>query len=330
MGKAHGRGQLHGLFDILRAVLPADGGEHPGLQRLGIYADPVRTVIQQHLQLLPVDGVRPSRLDAVFHAVGQVEIPVHRRQQRIHLTGGQGGGRAAAHVERLDPQARLLHHAACGLHLRRQRRQIRLHQLEGLFHRRRYEAAIGAAGGAEGDADVQRDVLGAQVAPGLQARLGALQRQTPPRRGDAVRIPQHPVRLGGGHAVLQHGPHQLGRTDARQRAPAGRHAGDVPGRPEKGQLQRTLTQAFPFVCVGNACGPNAGLAPRRFAAIGQCRDPGGIYIALMQCDLRVAVPVLALIYRALLREKGQQALLDGVAVLVTAQVQLHCAVPCRI
>ena len=44
----------------------------------------------------------------------------------------------------------------------------------------------------------------------------------------------------------------------------------------------------------------------------------------------VAVPVLALIYRALLREKGQQALLDGVAVLVTAQVQLHCAVPCRI
>ena len=101
----------------------------------------------------------PSRLDAVFHAVGQVEIPVHRRQQRVHLTGGQGGERAAAHVERLDPQARLLHHAARGLHLRRQRLQIRLHQLKGLFHRRGHEAAIGAAGWGRRGCRYTGDVL---------------------------------------------------------------------------------------------------------------------------------------------------------------------------
>ena len=43
----------------------ADGGEDVILQRLRINADAVYAVIQQHLQLLPVDGVRPPGLDAI-------------------------------------------------------------------------------------------------------------------------------------------------------------------------------------------------------------------------------------------------------------------------
>ena len=329
MGEAHGGGQRHGLFDVLRAVLPSDGREHLRLQRLGIHADAVGSVIQQYLQLLPVNGVRAAGLDAVFHAVRQVEAAVQVGQQRIHLPGGQGGGRAAAHVEGLDAQPRLLHHPSGGGDLLRQRRQIRLHQGEGLLHRRGYEAAIGAAGGAEGDAHVEGYLLRAQVALGAQPGLGALQRQSAAGGRHAVGVPQDAVGLTGGHALLQHAPHQLGRADAGQRAPAGRHAGDIPGGAEEGQLQGALTQAFPLVLVGNACDAHAGFAPRRLAAVCQLRDADSVGLALAERHLRVAVALFALVHRALLREKGQQALLDSVAVVVTAKGQPHRAVPCR-
>lgn len=110
MGKAHGRGQGHGVLNVPGGVAAADGPEHFILQGLGIDADAVGPVVQQHLELFPGDGVGPSGLDAVFRAAGQVEAAVQVGQQPVHLPGGQGGGGAAAHIEGLDAQARLPDH----------------------------------------------------------------------------------------------------------------------------------------------------------------------------------------------------------------------------
>lgn len=58
-GKPMPGGQCHGLLHVTGRMAAADGGEDVILQRLRINADAVYAMIQQHLQLLPVDGVRP-------------------------------------------------------------------------------------------------------------------------------------------------------------------------------------------------------------------------------------------------------------------------------
>ena len=233
MGKAHGRGQGHGVLNVPGGVAAADGLEHGVLQGLGVDADAVGPVVQQHLELVPGDGVGPSGLDAVFHAAGQVKTAVQVGQQPVHLLGRQGGGGAAAHIEGLDAQARLPDHLRGVGDLPAQHIQIRLHQPQGFFHRLGHEAAIGAAGGAEGNADVQGDVLRAQVRLGPQARLGRFHRQTAAGRGDVVGVPQNAAGLGRGLALLQQTGRQLAGADARQRPPAGGDAGDLPCRLEK-------------------------------------------------------------------------------------------------
>ena len=253
-------------------------------------------------------------------------------QQVIHLLCRQSGGRAAAHVEGLDGQPRLRHHAGGVGDLLLQRRQIRLHQAEGLLHRRGHEAAIGAAGGAERDAHIEGYLVGTQTALGGQARLRRLDGQTAALRRDEVGVPQDAVCLPLRLAPLQHGAGQLARPDAGKRAPAGGDAGDVTRRLEERQLQGALTQTLPLVLVGGVRKNGAGDAPRRFAVIVKGGDAGGVALPLRQGDKR-AVVVLRRdgpIDRALLGEERQQALLNGVAVVVTAEFQLHRAAPCRI
>ena len=60
-------------------------------------------------------------------------------------------------------------------------------------------------------------------------------------------------------------------------------------------------------------------------------DAGGIALALRQGDVSaVVLPRLRrLVDGALLGEEGQQALLNGIAVVMAAEDQLHRADPCR-
>ena len=301
------------------------------LHGLGVDADAVRAVVQQDLQLLPCDGVGAARLDAVLRAVGEVKAAVQMGQQVIHLPGRQGGGRAAAHIEGLDAQARLRHHAGSVGDLLFQRCQIGLHQAEGLLHRCGHEAAVGAAGGAERDAHVQGDLIGAQVAFGLQAGPGRLDGQAAALRRDEVGVTQDAVRFALRFALLQHSAGQLARADAGEGAPAGGNAGDVTRRLEERQLQGALTQTLPLVLIGGARKSSAGDAPRRFAVIVKGGDAGGIAAALRQGDEgAVVLPGSGgLVDGALLRKESQQALLNGVAIVVATELQLHCFAPCR-
>ena len=331
MGEPHGGSKRHGRLDVRRRVLAADGPQHLILHGLGVDADAVRAVVQQDLQLLPCDGVGAARLDAVLRAVGEVKAAVQMGQQVIHLPGRQGGGRAAAHIEGLDAQARLRHHAGSVGDLLFQRCQIGLHQAEGLLHRCGHEAAVGAAGGAERDAHVQGDLIGAQVAFGLQAGPGRLDGQAAALRRDEVGVTQDAVRFALRFSLLQHSAGQLARADAGEGAPAGGNAGDVTRRLEERQLQGALTQTLPLVLVRGIRKNSAGDAPRRFSMIMNAGDAGGIALALRQGDVSaVVLPRLrCLVDGALLGEEGQQALLNGIAVVMAAEDQLHRADPCR-
>ena len=233
MGKAHTGGQCHGLLHVTGRMAAADGGEDVILQRLRINADAVYAVIQQHLQLLPLDGVRPSGLDAVFHAARQIEAAIQVGQQPVHLIGRERGGSTAPHVERLDVQPRFLHHSGGVGDLPVQHLQIRLHQSQRPLHGLGYKAAIGAAGGAEGDANIQGDILRLQLRLGSAGGLRRLDAQAAALRRDEVGVPQDPVHLPFRHALLQHPGGQLAGADARQRPPAGGDAGDLPCRLEE-------------------------------------------------------------------------------------------------
>ena len=331
MGEAHGGGQRHGRLDVRRRVPAADGPQHRVLHGLGVDADAVGTVIQQHLQLLPGDGVGAACLDAVLRAARQIKALVQMGQQVIHLLRRQSGGRTAAHIEGLDAQTRLRHHAGGVGDLLLQRRQIRLHQAEGLLHRGGDKAAVGAAGGAERDAHIERYLVGQQRTLGRQSRTGRLNGQTAALRRDEVGVAQDAICLTLRSALLQHGTGQLAGADAGERPPAGGDAGDVPRRLEERQLQGALTQTLPLVLIGGVRKSSAGDAPRRFAVIVKGGDAGGIAAALRQGhEGAVILPGSGgLVDGALLRKEGQQALLNGVAIVVATELQLHCFAPCR-
>ena len=159
MGEPGGIHQLHGLADVVSAVPPSDGGQDPVVHRLGVDADPVHAVFPKDRQLLRRDGVGPPCLHGQLHSISQVKSLPQPAQQPVHLLRRQGGGGAAAHVEGPDLQSQVLDHGGGAVRLRQQGLQIGLHQMEGFFHAVADEAAIGAPGGAEGDAHVQGDLI---------------------------------------------------------------------------------------------------------------------------------------------------------------------------
>ena len=286
-------------------------------------------MIQQHLQLFAGDGIGPAGLDAVFRAAAQVKLFVQMGQQTVHLLRRKGGGRTAAHVKGFDAQSGLSHHLRRRRNLLTQRVQIRLHQAKGLFHRCRYKAAVGAARGAEGDADVEGDIVGLQLRLGGQSGLCRFDGQTAAGRRHEIGVPENPVHSTRGLALLQKARGQLAGANPRQCTPGGRHAGDCPGRLEKAQLHGLLAQPFFFICVNGIVNYFAGNAPGGLAPIGDFGGGGGVDGALGQVYPR-AVVVLAVIDGTLVGEKRQQTLLHGVAVIMTAENQLHKDIPCFI
>ena len=331
MGEAHGGGQLHGGQNIRRRVPPPDGLQYPVIQRLGVDADAVRPVVQQHLQLLPLDGVGTARLDAVLHHAAEIETAVEMGQQVIHLRRRQGGGGAAAHIEGFDAQPRVLYHLRRQRDLPLQRLQIRLHQLEGPLHRLRDEAAIGAAGGAEGDADVQGDVVGRQPLLGGDAGLGRLDAHSAAGRRHLIGVRQLTVRLAGRHAAAQQPGRQLGGPHAGETAPGGNAAQDLHRGLEKAHFQRPLTQSLLLIGGQRRVDAHAGKTAALPSLIADAGGRGGVCGPLRKLDPGAAVlRRVRVVDGPLVGEKRQQVLLDGVAVVVTGEDQLHSSIPCFI
>ena len=146
---------FHRAANIVRRVAAADGRKHVILHRLGVDGNARGVVRAQHAQLFFVDRVGAARLDRQLGETRKVKILLKLCEKAIHLIGRQRGRRAAAHVEGLDVQPHLAHELPRGGDLVKERFEVGLDEREGLFHALGDEAAIGAARGAEGNADVE-------------------------------------------------------------------------------------------------------------------------------------------------------------------------------
>ena len=147
-------GQFHGLLDLDGGMGPAHGAKDVVLHGLGIDGDAADAVSPQYPQLVCRDGVRPARLHGELPALFHGQTTLHRRQHPVQLRGSQGGGGAAPHVGGGDVQSVLPQQPPGQLDLPAQSVHIGLHQSQGPLHIGGDEGAVGAPGGAEGNADV--------------------------------------------------------------------------------------------------------------------------------------------------------------------------------
>ena len=307
---------------------PPDGGKDPVIHGLRVDADPVYPVFPENRQLLRCDGVRPAGLHGALHGAGKVEPFIQPAQQPVHLLRRQGSGGAAAHIEGTDTQTQLLHHGRRAVRLRQQGLQVGLHQMKGFFHAVADKAAIGAPGRTEGDAHIQGYLVFLQLPLGLQASLGAGEAQLPAGFGNKVGVPQDGVRLGLALPLLQQSRRQLGGADAGEGAPGGGNAGKRPGRLKKAELYGPLLQTLLRIFIRRRRNVRLCRTPGGLSAHGQLRD-GGCSPAIHRQLHPGRIGVLPLIDGPLLREESQQALLHGIAVVVSLKKQLHRPVACR-
>ena len=149
-------------------MLSADGFQDGIGHGLRVNADAVNAVPPQDQELFPRDGVGAPGLHGPLPESGEIRFPLQMQKQLIQLPGGERRGGAAAHVDRHHPQSGVSHLFRHGGKLQPQRRQkgrnLRGAASRGLAD----EAAVGAAGGAEGDADIKAHVLRVQGGVCLQ------------------------------------------------------------------------------------------------------------------------------------------------------------------
>ena len=138
------------------------------------------------------------------------------------MAGGEGGGGAAADIQGGDAPARRGQKAAGGGDLLDKSLQIRLHQAGKPLDRLAHKGAVGAAGGAEGDAHIQREVSGLCPLQGVQGGKGAVDAQPAPLRREEICAFQHGVAGQDAAAGKEVAGGQLGGPDAGQSPPGGR------------------------------------------------------------------------------------------------------------
>ena len=237
---------LHGTADVVRRMAAADGRKHVILHRLGIDGNARGVVRAQHAQLLFIDRVGAACLDRQFGEICKVEVLLELCEQTVHLAGRQRGRRAAAHVEGLDVQPHLAHELPRGGDLVKERLEVRLHEREGLFHALRHKAAIRAARGAEGDADVKRNVVRFQLRRRADAGVRRLDGEAGAGGLHAVKLLKLPLGLRLS-ALADERERDLCRAHARETAPCGGDAEKVLRRAEKADADGVAALAFLFI-----------------------------------------------------------------------------------
>ena len=213
---------------IRRRVPAADAHERVVAEGLRVDTDARDAVVAQQIQLLFGEHVGAARLDGVFDARGKGRGRVEHAAQ---LCGFEHERRAAADVDAVQ----FAEQPAAGGDLPFQRVQIGVDVLARLADVGRDERAIFAFGRAERDADIKiGGALFARVDPLLRAQNVRDQRDV--RGGNAAFFKQRPkVPARGGLRVRQ-----LGRADARQRAPGHGAARLL----TEGPIQRDLGKAL--------------------------------------------------------------------------------------
>ena len=149
--KARLAGEMVGRDRLLRGVCAADAPERFVVERLRVDGDARRARAQKHFQHGAVDGVRPAGLHGLLHRAG--EGLARGENDLLQSLAGDGGGRAAAHVEGAGAQTLLRHDLRAEGDLAFQGLHIGVHQMP-VADFARGKGAVGAASFAEGNADV--------------------------------------------------------------------------------------------------------------------------------------------------------------------------------
>ena len=286
------------------------------LQGLRVDGDAAHAVPFQHLQLLPVDGVRPAGLHSILSTALQRQDLPAPGEQPVQLAGGQGGGRTAPHIEGAKPPARPLQDPAQGADLLQKGVQIGLQKLQRPAHIGGHKGAVGAPCGAEGDAHIERDLILLQGALGVQAGLGAVHRQLGPLRGDiAVPLQAGPGLFRGGSGGHLPGG-QLHRAHAGEHPPGRRLAGGLTGGQEEAPADGPAAQALPLKFIPRQGGvqPVGG----RHSPPGQLHLHGAAVRLLLKGDLGPGVVLRAdwLIDGPLTGEQVQHPLFHNISLVV--------------
>ena len=304
-----------GLHHIGGGMGTAAGGENRIHHGLGIDAHAVHAAPGDDIQLFLVQGVGPSALHGELNAAGKVEGLPDAREKLLHLRRGQGGGRTASDIDGTHGLAGTCHQLGGVAQLLVQGFQVRLHQVGIFADGLADEGAVGAAGGAEGDAHIEGNVPGFQLRRRCHGRSGAVQAELCPAGGDEIGLFHFLNGFFVAHARHQAPGGQLGGPDTGQRAPGG----DLFQEGQRGLkialLQDPAAQGdrfLPFLhgdlsAVGYAAQTDGGAGGQPAPLPHQ---PGNGTIALKGFGHR---------FHGLQREQGELQLLHRVAFLVADQ-----------
>ena len=224
----------------------------------------------------------------------------------------------------MDVPSQLPEHPSPRPDLLRQGGEIGLDEVEGLLHAGADERAVGAAGRAEGDAEIEVHIPLRQAFLLLEPCGGGLRSKPGPPGRDEVALLQEALGLGRALALPQALRRQLAGPDPGEAPPGGRHAGEGAVGLEKAPPQTAAALALPLILRAGEGGfrrfPDDPPVPAQTglgeAAVGLRTEahlrPAGV---LLRIDFPIGGPLLG--------KETQQPLLDDIPAVVAGKPELH-------
>ena len=307
-------GVAEGPHRSFSRVAAADDPQHLIVHGLGVDAHAVTAQGADGLQLGQAQGVRAAALYRIFYQACQVKIPCNFGHQPFHLFLGQGGGGAAADVEGSDPFAAVMQELSHMDDLLLQGVQKTGQEAAEFFNARADKAAIGAAGGAEGDADIEGNVIFFQQTGGLDRGAGGLDAQPPPFGQHMILLLEQALCAFLRAAGEQMARGQLGGPHAGQASP-GRRLAQLHGRRVIGILQQSAA-------AGHVTGQLRFHAPRGISGLSVEGDlcPGSHPVLAHRQGRHGTVTGKRPVHRlhGLIGKQGKLELLHGIALGMSA------------
>ena len=316
---------VEGLDGLPGRMAAADGREDLVGHGLGVDGDARGAAGFDHAQLFLVQRVGAAALDREFQTAGKIEARVDGLQQLRHLRARERRRRAAADVERADVETGIPQQLTGMRDLAQQRVQIRRQKLPEALDGLAHERAVRAARRAERDPDIYRKIVRVKQLRGLDGMPRGVDAELCPRRRDKIGLAQQALGVFFAAAAGKAAGRKLRRPHAGERAPRGRGVQHLHGREIVAALQDAPCRAHVGILQPHAVGGEAG--PAAIGDLGGRREE--LFAAREGRDGPVAGERLRAEFARLLREQLQLQLLDGVALGVVFQIQLHPAKPPR-
>ena len=282
----------------------------------------------QHTQLIGADGIGTACLDSVFTHSAEVKFILEHCTQPVELLCGERRRCAAAHVDGHDAQPQNVDLCGgCG-DLLFERFEKRRDELHALLNRLAHEAAISAAGGAEGDAHIKANILRREGSGGAKSLARSRHAQLRAGRADVI-FPDEAAQgfifvMLLGYQCAEH----LAGAHTGERAPRWARAAGAERRAVYRVLYEPLTHPVGMQLVRHRIVCALGAARVCTAVQTQGAAGGSPLRGMAETYFQtIALGLAARIFGALRREHRQQHLLDGVFIFMPVKIEPHCLPP---